>query len=298
MLTSNRECDKIVSAEIAQIARNEGKNLKDHLMFLLSQRERDVPREGRVIRIPEKSWWIEERTFCIQNTDAVIAIGGGRGTFDCVEKAFLSRKPVFVATAVPCQASSAWKSRARGYRYLIEGDADVLDDVNITVDEFFSYVFSIIDSLSAIVYPRRVFVVHGHNHYLRDTLADILRKLKFDPVVLQDEASRSLTIIEKLERDTDKVGFAIILYTPDDLGRQLGGVERPRGRQNVVFEHGLLIALLGRERTCALIHGDVEVPSDIHGMIHETIGDLKGEAIKIAKVLKDAGYVVDASGLL
>lgn len=298
VLTSTRDYDKVVVDEVSSIARNEGKNIKDLLMFLLPHRDSVVPREGRVIRIPEKSWGIEERTFCIQNTDILIAIGGGKGTLDCVEKAFLARKPVFVAAAVPSKATTAWKDRPKGYKYLVEGDADVLDDVNTSPDEFFSHVFSIIDGLSAIVFSRRVFVVHGHDHYLRDTLAEILRKLGFEPVILQDQASRSLTIIEKLERDTERVGFAMILYSPDDIVRLPGGGENRRARQNVVFEHGLLIGLLGRERTCAILHGDMEVPSDIHGMIYEQVQELKGEAIKIAKILKQAGYSIDASKLL
>lgn len=105
-------------------------------------------------------------------------------------------------------------------------------------------------------------------------------------------------MIEKLERDTERVGFAFILYTPDDLGRQRGETEKARARQNVIFEHGLLIGLLGRERTCAIIKGDLEIPSDIRGMVYEQISDFASESIKIAKVLKDAGYKVGASNLL
>jgi len=297
VLTSAKDYDKIIADEVSAIVRIQGKNIKDHLMFFLSQRD-VLPKEGRVIRIPEKRWWIEERPYCVQNSDVLIAIGGGKGTLDCVEKALLSRKPVFVAASIPSDAAFAWKNRPSDYKYLIEGDSDVLDDVNIAPDEFFSHVFSIIHDLSAIVYSRRVLVVHGHNYHLRDTLADLLRKLEFEPVVLQDQASRSLTIIEKLERDAEKVGFAMILYSPDDFVRLPEGSEQGRSRQNVVFEHGLLIGLLGRERTCAIVHGDVEVPSDIHGMIYERVHDLKGEAVKIAKILKQAGYVVDASKLL
>src|ERR1043165_838105 len=298
VLASYRQTDKMLADEVTTIARAQARNIKDHLMFLLPQRENVLPKEGRVIRIPEKAWWIEERTYYVQNSDVLICIGGGRGTFDCVEKALLSHKPVFVAASIPCKATSAWKSRPGGYKYLTEGDADVLDDVNITPDEFFSRVFSIIDRLSAIVYSRRIFVVHGHDHHLRDTLAHILRRLAFEPVILAEEASRSLTIVEKLERDTEKVGFAMILYTADDTCKSPEGLERGRARQNVIFEHGLLIGLLGRERTCAIVHGDVEVPSLIHGMIYEKNRDLGAEAIKIAKILKAAGYEVDASQLL
>ena len=66
-----------------------------------------------------------------------------------------------------------------------------------------------------------------------------------------------------------------------------------------MFEHGLLIGLMGRDRTCAIIKGnDLEIPSDIQGMIYEKIGDIKTEALTVAKVLKQAGYKVDASNLL
>ncbi len=60
----------------------------------------------------------------------------------------------------------------------------------------------------------------------------------------------------------------------------------------------LLIGLLGRERTCAIIKGDLEIPSDIKGMLYEQIGDIKAEALKIARILKDGGYKIDASKLL
>jgi hypothetical protein len=176
VLGSYRQSDKLIADEIATIAQSQAKNIKDHLMFLLPQRENVLPKHGRVIRIPERAWWIEEHTYSVQNTDALICIGGGRGTFDCVEKALLSRKPVFVAASIPCKATTAWKNRPAGYKYFMEGDADVLEDVNITPKEFFLHVFPIIDRLSAIVYSRRIFIVHGHNHYLRDTLANILRE--------------------------------------------------------------------------------------------------------------------------
>lgn len=298
VLTSNREFDKVVADELMATATAEGRNVKEHLMYFLPKRERPLPAVGRVVTIPEKSWWIEERTYAIQNTDALIAIGGGKGTFDCIEKAFLSRKPVFVAAAIPSVASDAWKNRAEGYKYLAEGDADIFDDINVSPEEFLRNVFGILNVLAEVAYSRRIFIVHGHDLHFRDQLAALLRKLDFEPVILQEEANKGLTVIEKLERDTERVGFSFVLYTPDDLGKQRGGVEQERARQNVIFEHGLLIGLLGRDRTCAIIKGDLEIPSDIRGMLYEQIGDLRAEAIKIAKVLKDGGYKLDASKLL
>jgi predicted nucleotide-binding protein len=298
VLTSNREFDKIIADKVSVIAQAANKNIKNHLLFLLPDRIKDIPTKGVVKRFESTRWWIEERTYCVQQSDALIAVGGGKGTFDCVEKTFLSGKPVFVAAAIPCPASKAWNRRKQHYQYITKGDADFVDDLNITPDDFFNEVFRIINKLAEIRYSRRIFIVHGRDHYFKDTLVNLLNVLEFEAVVLQDEPSKSLTIIEKLERDTEKIGFSFVLYTPDDLGHLPNDNEKFRARQNVIFEHGLLIGLLGRERTCAIIKGDLEIPSDIHGMIYENIDDLKKESLKIAKILKDAGYRVDSSKLL
>jgi predicted nucleotide-binding protein len=175
---------------------------------------------------------------------------------------------------------------------------EALDDLTATPAEFFEQVFSIIKKFSESSHSKRVFIVHGHDPHSRDQLAEILRKLQFDPIILADEPSRSLTIIEKLERNTTNIGFSFIIYTPDDVGRSKAGLDMARARQNVIFEHGLLIGLLGRERTCALLLGEVEEPSDIRGMLYERVTDIRSDSLKVARVLKDAGYSVDASTLI
>jgi CHAT domain-containing protein len=131
------------------------KNIKDHLLFLLSDRVREIPSEGRVNQFETTRSWMEERTFYIQQSDALIAIGGGKGTLDCVEKAFLSGKPVFVATTIPCPATKAWKRHKSSFNYyLVAGDADFLEDLNITPEEFCTEVFRIIDSFAEARYAR------------------------------------------------------------------------------------------------------------------------------------------------
>jgi predicted nucleotide-binding protein len=115
---------------------------------------------------------------------------------------------------------------------------------------------------------------------------------------LDKEPNNGLTIIEKLERDIHNVGFGFVLYAPDDTGRLKDGIEKPRSRQNVVFEHGYLFGLLGRSRTCALVKNEIEIPSDLEGVVYEKYFDLEQESIKIAKILKAAGYKVDPSKLI
>jgi len=169
--------------------------------------------------------------------------------------------------------------------------------VNVTPEEFFREAFRILDQLSEVRHSRRVFVVHGRDLRPRDALVSILRRLQFEPVVLQKEANQGLTIIEKLERYAANIGFAFVIYTPDDKGRLAGEPEKTRARQNVVFEHGLAVGLLGRSRTCALVKGDMEIPSDLHGMVFEQFDNLEEESHRVTGPLKDAGYTFDEDAL-
>jgi predicted nucleotide-binding protein len=99
-----------------------------------------------------------------------------------------------------------------------------------------------------------VFVVHGHDPGAREQLELVLHKLGLQPFVLQNTDGGGLTIIESLERMIGKnatSSFGIVLLTPDDMGyaKQDGEAEaKPRARQNVILEMGMLLASLTRER--------------------------------------------------
>lgn len=146
--------------------------------------------------------------------------------------------------------------------------------------------------------PTQVFIVHGHDDLTKVQTARFVEMLGFQAVILHEQASRGKTIIEKIEACTH-VGFAIVLYTADDQGSDKTsaseGKLRARARQNVIFEHGYLIAKLGRERVVPLVSGDIEIPSDIHGMVYVTDTDWQ---VSIAKEMLAAGYDVDFNRLL
>jgi len=99
------------------------------------------------------------------------------------------------------------------------------------------------------------------------------------------------------------VGFAFVLLTPDDLGAVATAANQlqSRARQNVVFEHGLVVAALSPERVCAIRRGEAEIPSDLLGVLYKTIapgGSIRSIAIDIANELRAAGYILDANKLL
>ena len=144
----------------------------------------------------------------------------------------------------------------------------------------------------------RVFIVHGHDGELKNEAARFIEKLGFKAIILHEQANQGMTIIEKLEPYTN-VGFAIVLYTPDDLGESQNasseGDLKPRARQNVIFEHGYLIAKLGRSNVVPLVKNkNIELPSDIRDMVYVDDSQWK---ITIGKELKTAGYPVDLNKL-
>jgi predicted nucleotide-binding protein len=149
---------------------------------------------------------------------------------------------------------------------------------------------------------RRIFVVHGHDTTLKNELARLLEKLDFKPIILHEQPNRGQTIIEKLGRELGDVGFAFVILTPDDVGAAATSATNLnfRARQNVVFEHGLFAGHLGTSRVCAILKGNVEIPSDLHGVVYRAVPEnhsVDTIAVEIADELKAAGYIVDLNKL-
>lgn len=143
---------------------------------------------------------------------------------------------------------------------------------------------------------KEVFIVHGRDEGAREKVARFLERLDLKPVVLHEQPNKGRTIIEKFE-DYARVGFAVVLLTPDDIGKLKGdeGDFEPRARQNVILELGYFIGQLGRERVCALVKKGVEWPSDYDGVLYIPLDDSGGWEMRLIQELKSAGYDIDAN---
>lgn len=138
----------------------------------------------------------------------------------------------------------------------------------------------------------RVFIVHGHDELTKLDMANFITSLGLEPIILHMQANAGMTIIEKIEAYSN-VGFAVVLYTPCDIGTKKGELTfNPRARQNVIFEHGYLIAKLGRPRVTALVKGHMEIPNDISGVIYLDLDDKGNWKSELIKELKGAGYSI------
>ena len=144
----------------------------------------------------------------------------------------------------------------------------------------------------------KVFIVHGRDNQSKLSAARFVEKLGLTAVILHEQANGGKTIIEKIEENTN-VGFALVLYTPCDVGGLANDQnQESRARQNVVFEHGYLVAKLGRNNVCALVKGTVEVPSDISGVVYVPLDEGNAWHIAVAKELRNAGYSIDLNKVM
>ncbi len=176
---------------------------------------------------------------------------------------------------------------------------------------------------------KRIFLVHGRDMKPVKELRTLLEKLGLKPIVLHEQPSGSITVFEKLWKYSN-VGYAFVLLTPDDVGYCQRDVDflfstaknrhpvladiRPfmnkvfsgavfdaldeffsllkeRARQNVVLEFGYFVGHLGRKNVFCLYKGDMELPSDMRGILHAQFKKSVKEAESdIIRELKGAHY--------
>ena len=141
----------------------------------------------------------------------------------------------------------------------------------------------------------KVFIVHGHDGELKESVARIIEKQGIEAIILSEKANQGRTIIEKFEGYSD-VGGAICLFTADDVGYDKSETEgNPRARQNVVFETGYFMGKLGRDHVVILADSGVEMPSDLSGVVYTNTANWQFELLK---ELNAMGYQVDMNKLL
>ncbi len=152
---------------------------------------------------------------------------------------------------------------------------------------------------SKLMHGNAVFVVHGHDEAAKLAIADFVKRFDLNPIILDEKANEGQTIIEKFEAHAGEAGYAIILLTPDDVGAAKDNANdlKPRARQNVILELGYFMGQLGRNRVCVLYRGNVELPSDIHGIAYVPMNNPAEWQLKLAKEMKQTGLPIDLNKL-
>ena len=150
-----------------------------------------------------------------------------------------------------------------------------------------------IEAATDLTSKPRVFVVHGRDEGMKNTVSRFLERIGLEAVILHEQPNAGRTVISKFIETGKTCQFAVALLAPEDLGelRGAGAAPKFRARQNVVFELGFFIGVLGPANVVALIDGDVERPSDLDGVVYVSYkGSWKQE---LARELHQAGIVFD-----
>jgi predicted nucleotide-binding protein len=166
----------------------------------------------------------------------------------------------------------------------------------------------------------KVFIVHGRDEISASLLQAHLIKKGINAEMFEDFKQRitgNTTVIEELIKIKDEVSYAFIIATADDKGILCEEIEnhieelvrgKPtveekevsaikdklnyRTRQNVLFEYGLFLGVLGREKVECLWDTKIrEEPSDIKGVLNiqfeksikETFPDIDAKIEKITQ---------------
>ncbi|MCK4793113.1 MAG: nucleotide-binding protein [Desulfobacteraceae bacterium] len=138
----------------------------------------------------------------------------------------------------------------------------------------------------------RSFMVHGHDEAAKLGLKDYLQNTLGlpEPVILHQQPNKGRTVIEKFEECSEDIDVAFVLLTPDDIGGLPEGEQRERARQNVIFELGVFVGRFGRRsgRIILLYKGDLEIPSDLAGIVYIDISNgIEAAGEKIRKELME-----------
>ncbi len=143
-----------------------------------------------------------------------------------------------------------------------------------------------------------IFLVHGHDHAVRDRIHLFLKEKGLEVVVLEDKAWGGKTLPEKFETFAEKSDYVIVLATADDdLTDNKTGKQLKRIRQNVVLEVGYFWGSFGRKGRFSLLleqSSALELPSDLSGLGYiEITDDLGVTKLRLEKELVDSGLLPD-----
>lgn len=200
----------------------------------------------------------------IQEAESVLAIGGGESTYLAGLATVVARK-----TLVPI---ASFGGASRQLLEVLEkiGSVQNIQEFRVLDGPWNPFLMETALGLTGIGKLPQVLIIHGHSEDRYKLMNWLQNALNLPtPILMGDVFQASEALPVKFEGLASKVGAAIALATPDDVGAlqsedspQLS----PRARQNVWLEVGWFWGRLGRNRIMVLCKGNVEMPSDLDGI--------------------------------
>lgn len=110
---------------------------------------------------------------------------------------------------------------------------------------------------------KRIFISHGRSKEWYKVQAYIEKDIKISTLELAQEPIIGRTVLQKLNDEASRCGYAVIVMTGDDI---IG--EEVRARENVMHEIGFFQGKYGLQNVTLLHEEGVHIPSNIHGLVY------------------------------
>jgi predicted nucleotide-binding protein len=140
-----------------------------------------------------------------------------------------------------------------------------------------------------------VLLVTGRHAVGQEVARFLTTTLGLQVIVVDEREDPGSAAMDAASRQAGAVPFAVVVLAPDEIGGQAAKAParlRRRACQDAVFALGFLVARLGPDRVCALLHDGVEMPSRCAGLrtvTPETAGRWQED---LAKELQGAGLPI------
>ena len=130
----------------------------------------------------------------------------------------------------------------------------------------------------------KIFLVYANDIGMKADVSSFLSKVGVSSIVLKESTTSSTSMIDELEK-YDDVSYAIVMLNPDASGIS----------ENTVYELGLIVGRLGRNRVCGLVKDQIDILGNYSGLSYVPIDPAGAWKFLLLKQLKDAGFDVDAN---
>lgn len=145
----------------------------------------------------------------------------------------------------------------------------------------------------------KVLLLHSGEDEMTVSAIDLLDKLGIDTIMPDASQESTAEYMAEIAGIT-KASFTIFLLNTDEKALfpgLPGKISKAKPRQDTVFELGLLVGKLGRDRVAVLFRKErgIDIPDDFFGVNYVAYDVAGGWKINLIKLLKASGFEVDAN---
>ncbi|MBO8140233.1 MAG: nucleotide-binding protein [Thermosipho sp. (in: Bacteria)] len=268
--SSPNTADRYVVKGVIKEAKN--MNIRHPVINILRPSDNLYPFNELVKKYPKifgaylttQPWWDGAHLIAIREADAVLTIGGRKGTYLAGLSSIIAKKRL-----VPIGSFGGSSEKILQILERMTSEIEQKNKIRRLNSPWNNQIIDISFELLGITEVPRVLIIHGRSNdwqNLKNYLENILNLRKV--IIMEEEfVGVGKTLPEKFEYLASKVDCVIAVTTPDDIGALKSKQDfKLRARQNVWLEVGWFWGRLGRERVMILCKENVEIPSDIQGI--------------------------------